>query len=404
MCRGTLSKIQLDFIRNQTDALLTFIPDRFSDSFTNPCWYADIDVPPESIRQQKISTTLTQLESTSVDEVSKRLLKITSTGKERLHGNQRDGTLLCLPAFYLAGFPKCGTSTLYKLITAHPRIATPPIKEGHFWKYFMTNDDQYVYQLQALKSYYYLFHFAEAAKRIKRNPQTITLDASPSTILTIKHGPLLVDSDLCTFPRIVSTVLPDAKYIVILRNPITLLWSDYWFYCAMKNWKTENGQVKVPKGYLKHGPDMFHQHSVTAINEYMSCLQANSEFECARLATLEMHPGEGCGTRLGAGLYYLHIVKWLSVLPRKQFLFLRTEDVADHSQSVMQRVWKFLGLHPFVQNTQAVHCKSWSEVSGENNTTMKMFPQTKKMLSSFYEPYNRILAVLLKDDDFLWND
>ena len=272
MCRGTLSKRQLGFIQDYIDALRTFIPDRFSDSFTNPCWYADIDVPPESIRQQKISTTLIELESTSVDEVSKRLLKIISTGKERLHGNQRDGTLLCLPAFYLAGFPKCGTSTLYKLITAHPKIATPPIKEGHFW-YFMMNNDQYVYN--ALKSYYYLFHFAEAAKRIKKNPQTLTLDASPSTIfVTSDHDvPLLVDTDICLFPRIASTVLPDTKYIVILRNPITRLWSDYWFYCAINNWKTENGEVKVPKGYLNHGADMFHRHSVAGINEYKSCLR-----------------------------------------------------------------------------------------------------------------------------------
>jgi len=403
LCRGTLSNRQLGFIQDHVDALRTFIPDRFSYSFTNPCWYVDINPPPEAIIQQKISTTLSDIENIPVDKAFKLLVKITSTGKERLYGNDGKDMLVCLPAFYLAGFSKCGTSTLYELITAHPDIASPHIKEGHFWNSFMMDDEQYVYP--ALKSYYYLFHFAQAAKRIKKDPQTITLDASPTTIyITSRQIPLLADSDICMFPRIMSTVLPNAKYIAIMRNPVTLLWSDYWFYCAMKNWKTESGQVNIPKEYLKHGPDMFHNHSVMAITKYKSCLQAKSEFECARLATLVMKPGEGCGARIGVGLYYLHIVKWLSVLPRKQFLFLRTEDLADDSKAVMQRVWKFLGLPPFVQNTQAVHRKSWRTISGEDSSSLKMSSHTKKMLSSFYEPYNHILAALLKDDNFLWKD
>ena len=403
MCRGTLSERQLGFIQDHVDALRTFIPDRFSHSFTNPCWYVDINPPPEAIIQQKISTTLSDIENIPVDKAFKLLVKVTSTGKERLYGNDEKDMLVCLPAFYLAGFSKCGTSTLYELITAHPDIASPHIKEGHFWNSFMMDDEQYVYP--ALKSYYYLFHFAEAAKRIKKDPQTITLDASPTTIyITSRQIPLLADSDICIFPRIISTVLPNAKYIAIMRNPVTLLWSDYWFYCAMKNWKTESGQVEVPKEYLKHGPDMFHNHSVMAITKYKSCLQAKSEFECARLATLVMKPGEGCGARIGVGLYYFHIVKWLSVLPRKQFLFLRTEDLANDSKAVMQRVWKFLGLPPFVQNTQAVHRKSWKTISGEDSSSLRMSSHTKKMLSSFYEPYNHILAALLKDDNFLWQD
>jgi len=390
LCQGTLSNRQLGFIQDHVDALRTFIPDRFSHSFTNPCWYVDINPPPEAIIQQKISTTLSEIENIPVDKAFKLLVKVTSTG---LYGNDGKDMLVCLPAFYLAGFSKCGTSTLYELITAHPDIASPHIKEGHFWNSFMMDDEQYVYP--ALKSYYYLFHFAEAAKRIKKDPQTITLDASPTTIyITSRQIPLLADSDICIFPCTISTVLPDAKYIVIMRNPITRLWSDYWFFCAINNWRTESGQVNIPKEYLKHGPDMFHNHSVMAITKYKSCLQAKSEFECARLATLSMKPGEGCGARIGVGLYYLHIVKWLSVLPRKQFLFLRTEDLADDSKAVMQRVWKFLGLPPFVQNTQAVHRKTWSEISGLYNATAEMFPQTKKMLSSFYEPYNHNLSCI----------
>ena len=401
MCKDSLSERQLGFIQYNTNALRTFIPARFSKSFTNPCWYANFNVLPGTMFRQKISDALAELEDTfSVNKASELLVKITSTGKE---GHNKDDRLVCLPAFYLAGFPKCGTSTLYELISAHPSIASPHIKEGHFWSYFMMSNEQYVHQ--ALKLYYYLFHFVRASERIKKNPHAITLDASPTTIfVTSKHSPLAEDSDICMFPRIVSTVLPNAKYIVIMRNPVNRLWSDYWFYCATKNWKTKNGEVKMPEKYLKHGPELFHNHSTRAVAEYQSCLKEKSEFECARLATMGMHAGEGCGSRVGAGLYYLHIVKWLGVLPREQFLFLRMEDLAADSQSVMQRVWKFLELPPFVQRTETHrNANNWI-ISPEYREMLKISPRTKEMLSSFYEPYNQKLAALLKDDDFLWRD
>ena len=41
------------------------------------------------------------------------------------------------------------------------------------------------------------------------------------------------------------------------------------------------------------------------------------------------------GPRLGLSLYYFHIVKWMSVLPKNQLLFLRTEDLLSNPLHVM---------------------------------------------------------------------
>ena len=41
------------------------------------------------------------------------------------------------------------------------------------------------------------------------------------------------------------------------------------------------------------------------------------------------------GPRLGLSLYYFHIVKWMSVLPQNQLLFLRTEDLLSNPLRVM---------------------------------------------------------------------
>ena len=41
--------------------------------------------------------------------------------------------LRCFPYFYVAGFPKCGTTDLYSEIIKHPMIAKADIKGSHWW-------------------------------------------------------------------------------------------------------------------------------------------------------------------------------------------------------------------------------------------------------------------------------
>ena len=46
-----------------------------------------------------------------------------------------EGTeLRCLPYFYLAGAPKCGTSDLWFNLLRHPQVYDKVGKECHFWK------------------------------------------------------------------------------------------------------------------------------------------------------------------------------------------------------------------------------------------------------------------------------
>ena len=42
--------------------------------------------------------------------------------------------LRCLPYFYLAGSPKCGTSDLWFNLLRHPQVYDGVRKESHFWK------------------------------------------------------------------------------------------------------------------------------------------------------------------------------------------------------------------------------------------------------------------------------
>ena len=402
--KNHFSQTQQDVVRQNMAALRTFILPQHLLGYNNPCWYTDFDIQNLLNRslEPRIVANLPKLEELySKQEVLQVLEEIPHRRKNsKLVTGQRQ--LFCLPSVFLAGFPKCGTTALYEMITAHPAIATPHSKEIHFWNVFSKTKD-YIYKV--FQSLHYLYHFSPAGEKILLNPKTITLDASPDTILDIAMTNSSLDSDICIVPTVISTLLPEAKYIVLMRNPVDRLWSAYWYFCIEQQWKQKGHGVNIPDTYMNHGPEAFHDHAVGLINEYVECLHSNStEFECARRVPPTINDSCICSAgRLSVGLYYLHLVKWLSIVPRQQFLFLRAEDLASRPHEVMHKVWKFLALEsPLDADLQISHANrnTWMKRHKE----FKLLPLTRHLLSSFYHPYNQRLAALLEDDSFLWTD
>ena len=401
--KNHFTETQNNVVRQYMLALLTFIPPEYLSGYTNPCWYTDFETQNLLNRslEPRIVANLPRLEQLySKQEVLQVLDEIAHRRKDKLITGE--GQLFCLPSVFLAGFPKCATTAFYEMLTSHPAIATPRSKEVHFWSVFSKTKD-YIYE--AFQSLHYLYHFSPAGEKILLNPKTITLDASPDTILDIATTNSSLDSDICIVPTIISTLLPEAKYIVLMRNPVDRLWSAYWYFCIEQQWKRKGHGVNIPDTYMHHGPEAFHNHAVDLINEYLGCLHSNStEFECARRDPPAINDTCICSAgSLTVGLYYLHLVKWLSVVPKQQFLFLRAEDLASHPREVMHKVWKFLALDPPADaDLKISHANrnTWMR----RHKKFKLLPLTQHLLSSFYHPYNRRLATLLKDDSFLWTD
>ena len=386
-------------------ALKDFLPMKYSPRFRNPCWYSPMSIP-ENAFETLANTTLINFPVFSDRKAVEVMYKIKTTKSSRK-------SFYCLPGVYLAGFPKCATTTLYKLITAHPGLARPRKKEGHFWRTFVQNRMAYLHkQVHAL---WYLVYMTPAATFIKDHLYALTLDGSASTLWapipsldtnsTQSHSH---DESMCLLPSMVSSVLPGAKFVVIMRNPVSRLFSDFWFFCANHNWRNSKGAITVPRKYKEHAPEIFHYYTVQVIDEFTACLERNtSEFECVKRATSGVGSEEACfPLRLGLGMYYFHIVRWLNVFPIDQFLFLKTEDLAGDPFHVVAMVWKFLGLKP-VKRRSILHLEtrsnemSWIK-SKEYRNKFQMLPETAELLQSFYRPYNNRLARLLKDERFLW--
>ena len=310
-----------------TRALKKFVPAKYSPQFRNPCWYSTMTVPKNVL---KTLTSISVLKSPVYSDkqavwLTKNIWNTNSESKKSLY---------CLPSVYLAGFPKCATTALYRIITAHPSLAQPLHKEGHFWRTFVQNQMKYPHKV--VHTLWYLFQFLSASKYIKSHPDALTLDASASTMwasvpslntdTTQMHSHY---ANWCLLSQMISTVTPDAKFIVIMRDPVRRLFSDFWYFCANHNWRNSKGEVVVPQKYKEHAPEIFHNYTVRVIREFATCVKSSaSEFECVRRATRGVGSEQACfPLRVGLGMYYFHIVQWLNVSPMKQFLFLRTEDL-----------------------------------------------------------------------------
>lgn len=351
--------------------------------------------------------------------------------------HKKYGVFTCLPAVFLAGFAKSGTTTLYNYLITHPLLRKPAQKEGHFWRSLLSIPMNHTNkQMQVL---WYMQHFSKAAQYIQSHSQALTIDASASTLWF--PNPLIGDSyfydrgdhktrvktlnpinyesrqDLCFLPSAIHSVLPNSKFVIIMRNPVKRLFSDFWYFCANKNhWI--GGPHKIPQKFMDYAPQIFHNLTVKAISEHKRCLSDNrqkngnalAQFTCLRKATLGYESKDSCfPLRLGVGMYYYHIVRWMNVYPHENFHFLRLEDLATDSYDSVEKIWKFLEFSPLSKGAFESSLKgmvmnemNWIKLP-KYKDRFYMLPETEKLLSAFYEPINMKLAQLLQNDDYLWS-
>ena len=366
-------------------ALQSIIPANFSQDMKNPCWYSNLT----------LGTSLRRALLLDLHEAKKF-----STGLFQLRGGSRE--LYCLPYFFIAGFPKSGTTTLHEALQQHPQIAPPSTKEPQWWTRVPLEDMNTEYlKLTVMK---YLLYFTEASKRISQNPKegTITYDGSQSTLWDSNF--YLESEDYCATPVIISRILPNAKFIILMRNPVTREYSDFFYSCFytcgpdLKSW---------PKSVVEDPDGEFLKEFETNTAIFSNCLRTtnNSMHECIR----RMRPiVNACGRsrRFPIGFYYIHLHKWLQFYPKENFLFLRTEDMSRQPSKMINRIIDFLGVDP-VSKDQAwewLRQKANAQtVYTTDSEKFRMKPETKQLLEEFYRPFNeKLLELIGNSEPFLW--
>ncbi len=317
---------------------------------------------------------------------------------------QFSSSVVCLPNVFLSGFPKCGSTYLYDMITKGLGIPVAQAeKEPHMW--VSENSPAYSHELMPKHIAMYLLNFAKAASWIGQsttNKGLTSIDATPNMMHSWPryYGQESV-VNYCLEPAIIPEVLPESKYIVIMRNPVETVYSAFWYSCTELD-------IAIPYEIQLQAPTIFHNRIDAKLNQFNKCLKHFSLEWCVVNITYHLYsPLLPCGkASLGMAIYYVHLQKWLSVVPRDNFIFLLLEEVLQKPDEVGRKLWQFMklpgtyqGLVPFEADTN-----EQTTIKYHRDPHLQMRTDTKQRLKEFFQPYNEMLADLLGDDKFLWQD
>ena len=138
---------------------------------------------------------------------------------------QEGKTVQCLPYFFIGGFPKCGTTDLFQKLLLHPEICSGRSKEPHWWTRIRYKDRQ--------KDFVHYTNFFR--KSISSIVQTVDDHRFHPLVLTEGSASTVWDNKSNEHPsylniHVMYSVLPQAKFVLIIRDPVARLYSDYLYF------------------------------------------------------------------------------------------------------------------------------------------------------------------------------
>ena len=242
-----------------------------------------------------------------------------------------------LPDFLILGAQKAGTTALYSYLRRHPEIGGPAWKEiSYFDRHYRRGTGWYRGQ----------FPF--------RSDGRIAGEASPGYLF----HPLA--------PERVKETVPDAKLIVLVRNPVERALSHYHHEVA-----------------LGREPLSFEE-----------AIEAEPERTRGEEERLVREPGYFSHawwdyTYVARGRYAEQLERWFAVLPREQLLVLAAEEMAAEPAQTYERVLEFVGASPHkLDSFPRIYEQSYDE----------MRPETRRRLEAeFAEPNARLYELLGRD-------
>lgn len=243
------------------------------------------------------------------------------------------------PNFFIIGVMKCGTSALYDYMIQHPNILPSILKEPNS----LGLDRSYTEFYESIDYYLSLFPPLPASREF------YTGEASTRYI----YSKYAIKNIIQHFSK--------SKLIVVLRNPVKRLISQYFF--MVKREKLKSGSLEK------------------VLNQEFITFKRKTEFKNI------YQDGIKTSNFLIHGLYFNFLKKWMSVFPKEQFLILRNEDLSTNPAAVMSQVFEFLGV-PDYRNL---------EYARKNTTTYpsQIDERLLTRLQDFYRPHNQKLEEFL---------
>ena len=254
------------------------------------------------------------------------------------------------------------------------------------------------------------------SKPTKRSSFIFTGDFSTRELLQ-EREPFNVNEPAHNTWSLIRHVNPQMKFIVMMRDPVERLYSDYVYFSTV-------GQSN------RISPQHFHEEVLKQEAWWHACVEKHNERKCLygseiqgmaplrimhNTCWLETYDNTVCAA-FRLGLYYYYIVDWLEVFPREQFLFLSTERYSDDTVNVINSdiLLQFLKLEPFQGQAEKdirdmpiqfpLKRDAKGKLKKSHNFNSDILPETREILEQLYRPSNLKLAQFLNNTDFLWYD
>jgi hypothetical protein len=239
-----------------------------------------------------------------------------------------------LPDFLVIGGKKCGTTFLYHLLGRHPHVELAASKELHYFDALYEQEDTEWYRR------------CFPTPRWKDGHRTITGEATPYM------ANLRV-------PERVARVVPRARLIALLRNPVDRAYSDY--------------QQVVSKG---REPRSFEE-------------AIGLEGEAGAQETRPLDDSE----YLSRGVYVDQLLRWSEYFRREQILVLKSEDFFEDPVETLKQVLDFLDLPEWEPEAPVIQPPEPRRKRDKRNTREYegLGQVTRRRLEEYFEPHNKRL-------------
>jgi hypothetical protein len=250
-----------------------------------------------------------------------------------------------LPDFLVLGGQRCGSTSLYTMLTGHPQVMAALHKEPHFFDRNHRRGEDFYRRLFPLRVH------ERARERRLRGLPVVTGEA---TTYYLAHPAV---------PGRVAAMLPDVRLVAILRNPVDRAYSHY--------------QLSVRGGW-----------ETLSFEEALAAEPERIAGEEQRLLddpdfTGHSHRYHSYRTR---GLYLEQLERWWATFPSDRLLVLRSEDMFADPAAVYGELAAFLGLEP--DNRRTFDARNRVDYAG-------MAEATRSELEAYYAEPNRRLEARL---------
>ena len=233
------------------------------------------------------------------------------------------------PDFIIIGETKCGTTSLYNYLIQHPKIIESYGNGEGYDSTYANKEIRFLDRFFHRGWSWYFSCFPETSN------DELTGEATPMYMYRTLAASRLFKQ------------LPSIKLIVLLRNPVDRLISNYHHnFRWVPNWAD-----RYP-----------------TLNDYIDSCSDNDYYLVEK------------------GLYYYSLLKWFEFFPNDSFCILSSEEMFSNAQKSCNHVFDFLGLDKFeLIDKSAYRTAEYQDIS----------ESLRGKLINFYEPFNLKLEKLI---------